>query len=304
MVVNDYELPAAAKTDRIDARKRLELFQLREHFPMARGVLQEIQAVPLENEKLKRLTHRRRALVDERSRVAARFQADLQAVCPGLLAITKEADNLWFLNLLTHGDDLQKLARMHEKTILKIPGVGRKFGAIICAWQKNASFSHDAEWVGPMIVEDARRILQLRRTVKALEAACKALMQDSEIARLIDSIPGFATICSSELAGEIGTIERFRNEASLAMYLGMANLANSSGNYNGSKRPKHVNGRAKAAMMAAVDKHRKFVPESKHYYDKKRAEGKKHNQAIRALGRHLCRVIYSMLKHNREYELR
>lgn len=296
--------PAAAKTDRIDARKGLELFQLREHFPMARGVLQEIQAVPLENEKLKRLTRRRRALVDERSRVAARLQADLQAVCPGLLAITKEADNLWFLNLLTHGDDLQKLARMREKTILKIPGIGRKFGAIICAWQKAASFSHDAEWVGPMIVEDARRILELRRTIKTLEAACKTLMQDSEIARLVDSIPGFATICSSELAGEIGTIERFRNEASLAMYLGMANLANSSGNYNGSKRPKHVNGRAKAAMMAAVDKHRKFVPESKHYYDKKRAEGKKHNQAVRALGRHLCRVIYSMLKHSREYILR
>jgi len=83
---------------------------------------------------------------------------------------------------------------MHEKTILKIPGIGRKFCAIICAWQNNASFSHDVEWVGPMIVEDARRILELRRTIKTLEAACKTLMQDSEIARLVDSIPGFATI--------------------------------------------------------------------------------------------------------------
>lgn len=57
-------------------------------------------------------------------------------------------------------------------------------------------------------------------------------------------------------------------------------------------------------MMAAVDKHRKLVPESKRYYDKTRAEGKKHNQAIRALGRHLCRVIFAMLKQGREYELR
>jgi len=46
------------------------------------------------------------------------------------------------------------------------------------------------------------------------------------------------------------------------------------------------------------------MPESKRYYDKKRAEGKKHNQAIRALGRHLCRVIFSMLKHDRGYEYR
>ena len=38
--------PAAAKTDRIDARKGLELFQLREHFPQARDVLQEVMPTP------------------------------------------------------------------------------------------------------------------------------------------------------------------------------------------------------------------------------------------------------------------
>ncbi len=43
--------------------------------------------------------------------------------------------------------------------------------------------------------------------------------------------------------------------------------------------------RAKAAMMAAIDHHRKRVPQSQRYYEKKRAEGKIHNQAIRALGR-------------------
>ena len=40
------------------------------------------------------------------------------------------------------------------------------------------------------------------------------------------------------------------------------------------------------------------------YYEKKRSEGKKHNQAIRALGRHLCRIIYKMLTEEREYEIR
>ena len=51
--------------------------------------------------------------------------------------------------------------------------------------------------------------------------------------------------CLSELDGEIGTIERFRSEASLALYLGMARLDNSSGKYRGSKEPKHVNARAR-----------------------------------------------------------
>jgi hypothetical protein len=56
--------------------------------------------------------------------------------------------------------------------------------------------------------------------------------------------------------------------------------------------------------MIALDRHRKYVPESQRYYEKKRNEGKKHNQAIRALGRHLSRIIYKMLKEDRLYELR
>jgi hypothetical protein len=65
-----------------------------------------------------------------------------------------------------------------------------------------------------------------------------------------------------------------------------------------------VNTRAKAAMMTALDRHRKYVLESQIYYEKKRSEGKKHNQAIRSLGRHLCRIIYKMLTEEREYQIR
>ena len=124
------------------------------------------------------------------------------------------------------------------------------------------------------------------------------------IAKVLRSIPGFGAVCTSELAGEIGTIERFASEASLSLYLGMSTLDNSSGKYQGTKTPKHVNTRAKAAMMIALDRHRKYVPESQRYYEKKRSEGKKHNQAIRALGRHLSRIIYTMLTEERDYEIR
>jgi hypothetical protein len=81
----------------------------------------------------------------------------------------------------------------------------------------------------------------------------------------------------------------------------MAALDNSSGQYQGTKAPRQVNRRAKAAMMVAVDRHRKYVPVSQKYYEKKRAEGKGHNQAIRALGRHLCRIIFKMFKEQRAY---
>ncbi len=51
---------------------------------------------------------------------------------------------------------------------------------------------------------------------------------------------------------------------------------------------------AKAAMMTALDHHLKRVPQSQRCYEPRRADGKKHNQAIRALGRHLCRVIFKI----------
>ncbi|MHC4426726.1 MAG: transposase, partial [Planctomycetota bacterium] len=110
--------------------------------------------------------------------------------------------------------------------------------------------------------------------------------------------------CSGELAGELGTLARFSAETGLAIYLGMAPLAKRSGQSQGTKPPRHVNTRAKAAMMTAVARHIACVPQSKIYYDKKRAEGKKHNQAIRATGRYLVRVMWAMVKQDRDYELR
>jgi transposase len=296
--------PGAAKSDRIDARKGLELFQLRDHLPLAKEVLQEVAGTPPENEVLKRLSRRRRRLVDERVRVVNNLQADLQAVCPGLLEITKDAANQGFLNFLVSADSLPKLARQKRTTLLKIPSVGVKCAGIIEDWQKHAHFSEEVQWVGEMIREDARPILELDQTIKALEVKITEVAERSKIAKLLRSIPGYGAVCTSELAGEIGTIERFSKEESLALYLGMATLDNSSGKYQGTKRPKHVNTRAKAAMMVALDRHRKYVPESQRYYEKKRAQGKGHNQAIRALGRHLCRIIYKMLKEEREYQIR
>jgi transposase len=296
--------PGAAKNDRIDARKGLELFQLSDHLPLAKEVLQEVGGTPPENEVLKRLTRRRRRLVNERVRVVNNLQADLQAVCPGMLEITNDAGNQWFLNFLISADTLPQLARLKRSTLLKIPSVGVKSAAIIEDWQKRAHFSQEVNWVGEMIQEDARRCVDLDEKIKRLEAKIAGIAKGSKIAKTLRSLPGFGAVCTSELAGEIGTIERFASEGSLSLYLGMSTLDNRSGKYQGTKAPKHVNTRAKAAMMIALDRHRKYVPESQRYYEKKRSEGKKHNQAIRALGRHLSRIIYKMLKEERDYEIR
>jgi len=296
--------PAPSKSDAIDTRRMLELFRLQGELRVARNVLQEVAPVAVENEQLKRLTRRRRQLINEKGRVLNRLQADLQAVCPGLLSITGEADNLWFLSLLSCRDDLRKIAGLRRGTLLSLQGVGQKYASVIQGWQKQASFSTETQWVGPMIVADAQRVLELKGQIRVLDASIGSLVKRSEIAARIDTIPGFGPTCSGELAGEMGALERFASEASLAVYLGMAPLDDSSGDYSGTKCPRQINARAKAAMMVAVARHIQQVESSRAYYERKRSEGKRHNRAVRALGRQLVRVIWSMLKHGRDYELR
>ena len=296
--------PGAAKTDPIDARKILELFHLREQLPIAKDALQEVLPLPEVNEKLKRISRRRRQLVTEKLRVLNRMQADLQAVSPGLLAATHDADNLWFLRFLAFRNDLRQLARLRRATIRQIPSVGVKYAQIIEEWQAKAAFSAEVEYVGPMIVEDAKRILELHRQIHTLDEALAELAQESEIARRLSTISGFGKTSIAELAGEIGTLSRFSGEASLALYVGMSPLTVQSGQSSRARAPRQVNTRCRAAMMTAVARHIGCNPQSRAYYERKRAQGKSHNQAIRSLGRHMVRVIWAMLRDGRDYEPR
>lgn len=295
--------PGAAKTDQIDARKILELFSLKTYLPAAKQVLQEIQPAEAVNEKLKKLTRRRKQLISEKVGIQSRLFAELQASAPELLAITAKIDNLRFLRFLTFRKDLRELARVHQSTILKINHIGPKFLERIQRWQKEASFDDSLDYTAEMIYEDALRLLELMDKIKTLEHKAAELLPLSSIARVIETIPGFATISASELAGEIGTINRFESEASLALYLGMTTLDNSSGKHKGSKRSMATNRHAKSAMTTATMKHAQHTEESKKYVQKKISEGKRYQQAIRSLGRHLVRVIWKMILEDRSYRI-
>ncbi len=293
--------PGPAKDDPIDAWKILELFVLKDTLPAAKNVLQEVGKVSEVNEKLKHFTRRRRVLVNENTRLINRLQGDLQATCPGLLSITGNVANLWFLRFLSARDDVRKLARIQRKSLLEIKGVGKNYADIIQQWQKQAKFSSTISWMGETIVHDVVRALQLHYEIEQLDKLIDQLILESNMASRLMTITGFGPICSGEIAGEIGTLDRFSSEASLALYLGMAVLNNKSGKYEGTKNPRNVNVRAKMAMMTAISRHIDHSPEAKKYYDKKRAEGKKHNQAVRSFGCHMVRVIWSMLKQDRDY---
>lgn len=295
--------PAPAKTDAIDARRMLQLMQLRERIPMACAVLQEVAPVDQLHQQLKALTRRRKQLVSERMRISQRMQVELQGTAPGLLTITGQADNLWFLNFLTCRAGLSKLKTVRRDTLLKLEGIGVGYANKIAEWQKTAIFAPSIAWVGPMIHADAMRILSLREAIAQLEVQIATLAAQSGIAQRLLTMPGMGSVCASELAGEIGNVERFENEASLAVYLGVAPLDRSSGKRVGAKLPRQINPRARDALVTAIAHHMQAVPTSRAFYDRKRIEGKTHMQALRALARHMVRIIFSMLVNDRDYRL-
>lgn len=149
--------PGPSKTDAIDVQKMFELFHLQCHLPMSKNVLQEVIAWPQVNMKLKRQTRRRRALVEEKKRTLNRMQADIKAISPGLLDITGSADNIWFLRFISAREDIKQLARLRKTSLEKLKGVGEKYRKVIECWQRQASFSDEADWVGEMITRFKRR---------------------------------------------------------------------------------------------------------------------------------------------------
>lgn len=296
--------PAPAKTDAIDSRRMLELFSLSAQRGVARNALQPVVAIPEEHRRLKYLTRRRRLLVQERATRLTRLRCDLQALSPGLLTITGAVDNKWFLRLLTCRDRLTALPSLRTKTLADIRGVGAVYLSKIQAWQQEAQFSPDIAFADVDVVDDARTILALDERIAALDTGIEKLCAESAPARIVQSIPGFGTTGVGELIGEIGTFGRFRAESGLAIYVGMAPLDQSSGLRSKGRKPKCINTRCQLALMTCIVRHMACVPESRAYYDRKRAQGKSHNQAVRALGRHLIRMIWQMVKHGRVYELR
>ncbi len=90
--------------------------------------------------------------------------------------------------ILTCRKDIRKLARVRRASLLKLPAIGATYADRIQAWQQDAWFASDDRLVGDMIRQDAERILQLNRQIKALEDEMARIAANSAIACQLASI--------------------------------------------------------------------------------------------------------------------
>jgi len=128
------------------------------------------------------------------------------------------------------------------------------------------------------------RANELERRIDALvRAHAPALLQ----------IPGCGALTAAKIVAEAAQVSRFPTEGNFARYAGTAPA--SSGARHRQRFNRRGNRQLNAAMhRIAVTQIRMHGP-AKDYIAKKRAEGNTKTEAIRALKRHITRVVFKTL---------
>jgi len=148
------------------------------------------------------------------------------------------------------------------------------------------------------LVDELDRVFDRRDTLAAeIEEAFLA----HPFGELLSSMPGIGPRTGSRILAEIGNGTRFADGDKLASYAGLAPVTRQSGkSLNGESKSRRGNHRLKNAMFLAAFASLRS-PESKAFYDRKRAEGKRHNAALICLARRRCNVILAMLRTGQAY---
>lgn len=115
-------------------------------------------------------------------------------------------------------------------------------------------------------------------------------------------MPGLGIRSTARLLPEIGDISAFATPGHLAAYAGLAPVTRRSGtSIKGEHPPKGGNKTLERAMFLATLASLS-EPESREYYDKKCAVGKKRDTAPICLARRRSGVIYAMLRDRKPYQ--
>ena len=289
------------RNDRRDAKMLAKMLTLKDHMDVEEKAFIAIEKTPAVNEKLRILSRHQQSLIDEKTRIQNRLRKRLLEVCPDILEFG-DTSSKKLLQLLKKYPDFRRYKKITLGALLKIDTIGKQTAVPIVEGLRNIQYVE--ELVGiykPIILSCCRRLLELKEEIEMLDKELEETGENSPEVMQVRSIMGVGTKLSSRLMGELGDIKRFDRESQVAVYCGVACVDDDSGKSEKTKAVYKTNRICKATMIDIAGCTIRYVPESKTYYDKKRAEGKEHNHALRCLARQLIKVIFRMLTEGREY---
>ena len=208
---------------------------------------------------IKTLTDHRTSLVQERVRVQNRLRDLLHQLDPDLAAAIPSgglARSCWQLRIITAYSDR--------------PGVA-----------------------AAIVLDLARTCQELTTKIRMLARQLTGLVDRAAPALL--AMPGCGHLTAAKIIGEVAGVHRFRNDAALATYAGIAPLDASSGNHEHHRLNRGGNRQLNTALpIIAVCQIRDPSP-GQVYYQRKLRQAKTPEEARRALKRKLSNVVYRHL---------
>lgn len=147
----------------------------------------------------------------------------------------------------------------------------------------------------------AGRIAELTRARKTAEAEIRSLLVSEPAFLVLTSMPGIGVKTAAALIIHVD-IASFPDVDHLASYAGIAPRTHQSGtSIKGESAARMGNRALKNALFLSAFASLRTDPVSRDYYDRKRAEGKKHNAAIICLARRRLKIMYAMMRDLKPY---
>jgi len=150
----------------------------------------------------------------------------------------------------------------------------------------------------------AAQLQQLTQQRADIEAEILRVVDAHPLTAVLTSMPGIGARTAARILTEV-VGKDFKSAAHLASYAGIAPVTRQSGtSIRGESPSRRGNKVLKRVLFLSAFASIKGDPASRAYYDKKRTEGKRHNQAIIALARRRSDVLFAMLRDGTFYESR
>ncbi|MFI0829647.1 IS110 family transposase [Streptomyces roseolus] len=291
----------AGKTDAKDARIIADQSRMRRD-------LQPIRPGDDASVELRLLTDRRTDLVAERTRTTNRLRALLNSMFPAVERV---------LDLGARGP-LVLLAGYQTPAAIRRLGARR-----LESWLRNRKV-RSAEALAAKAVEAAERqhtavagesaiarmvhtlaeeLMTLNDKVSEVDKRIEERFREHELAEIIQSMPGIGSTLGAEfLAAVDGSLEAFPTPDRLAAFAGVTPAPRDSGKISGNlHRSKRYHRRLQRVFYTSALFSIQHDPNSRAFYDRKRAEGKRHVQAVLALARRRVNVLWALIRDRRLY---
>lgn len=260
--------------------------------------------------ELRILISRRTDLVADRTRAINRLRARLLEYFPALeraFDYSRSKAALILLSGYQTPDGLRRVgaarlaAWLHKRKARNADAVAAT--AIEAA---NAQYTvvPGQQLAAAMVARLAEEVMALDTEIGDTDAMIEERFRGHRHAEIILSMPGFGIILGAEfLAATGGDMSAFDSADRLAGVAGLAPVPRDSGQISGNlKRPRRYNRSMLRACYLSAQIAIRTDPASRRYYDRKRAEGKTHTQAVLALARRRLNVLWAMLRDHRPYQ--